>query len=489
MIACGGFKGCINHIVYEVEGEANTKIDHKRGVFYCLPRTVIVAQTDVTQSTLAPGRFIEDLNKDQQSINAKNNYQAMNQTQTTTSARTLTPQESSDRDQYKVLADLLQQLGIHNFADKPTVPFKYQMTKPTITSRSESDPTKLYLIEIQGGPLQDRSLKMTFNDNNVPTSASSSGKDRTVDIAVKTVETAAGIIGKFIAFAGPPSSRTNVIAIDKAIQVAEKIQSIRTKRQELYDQAADPNAQYDPQVFQMLLDNLNAQEKALIAYFQVEQTTTWNGAFEVRPQQQKAGPDTYSLFTFDSEYGLTLNAANPPLIAPPVNFNIAQPTTATRSKEVKLTVDIARVLNNSPLLADRLTGRTFDSECKSTKLGWRYRVPVHTMVTITSGTQTVASSKVLVAQLGPVLALPKGVNSSDFGITVTLNGDTGALMTVDVASKAMDPATIDAAGKAINATIDASNPLNVELAKIKAENDLAYEANRKKKLDAGELVK
>ncbi|MDJ0838121.1 MAG: DUF4831 family protein [Acidobacteriota bacterium] len=141
------FSGCATtHRVYR-STEAPPEVN---GVYYSLPRTVMSVTVPVTQTIIIPGRY--------------SSYAAEYLGQKV-------PQEKSR---------------------------SYKVGVPVIGVRAEADPNHVYLVKINGGPLEQRQLELALNDHGLLTNAKTAVENKAVDFTINTVTGLANIAAKTI---------------------------------------------------------------------------------------------------------------------------------------------------------------------------------------------------------------------------------------------------------------------------------------------------
>ena len=123
----------------------------------------------------------------------------------------------------------------------------------------------------------------------------------------------------------------------------------------------------------------------------------------------------------------------------------------------------------------------------NTSLGYRYRVPGQALVdhvVRTNSTNTRSHKKrwdVMIAQFGPIRALPSTVGTGDSTVTIALHRDLGSLKSVKAESRVTAAGQIESAKGALETTLDtiaASSGDARELADLQAENAI-LEARKK----------
>ena len=152
--------GCATtHTVYPADSE---EAKHVRGVHYALPKAALTVDLPIKLTTYRPGKYAK-------------------------------------------YARALLNLDVGQSATKT-----FAITDPTLGTFTNQDPDHVYVVKIDGGPLEERELVMELTNLGLLSTATTTVTDKTIPIVVETLKTTAEIAGKVIKAAGvmnrPPAT-------------------------------------------------------------------------------------------------------------------------------------------------------------------------------------------------------------------------------------------------------------------------------------------
>lgn len=366
---------------------------------------------------------------------------------------------------------------------------EYALAKGTsIEATAEADPDNVYFVELDGGPLQEQSVKLQLSKLGLLTSAASSTKDTTSDVVKAVVGTVAQVAGSVIGLgaaglAAPaihgvaPADRQKMqtSTIPAAAQrLGDELTTLRTARVSLLAPERSITGIEAATVGKML-DEIDARVEEILAAFVTETTLAWTCVCEVRPAGAPCAfgavpesallrwsPSTGVVAMDRAEIGLKAVAVPPAFAAawpsgqPPADAN-----TLSLSTELAPDQFCDRVRQSQPLLAPE-------------RRSIHYRVPKVAVIRVlqrpvpaapqpearpSSGAKPpveVAWERVQVAQLGAVASLPAVVEGSGYDYSTEFYEALGALQSVSLQKTAVEAAgAVTAVGEAASGLIDA----------------------------------
>lgn len=169
--------GCATtHKVYHID---HPKSDEVRGVHYTLPRAVVTLDVPIKKTVFKPGRFARFA---EETLGIK--------------AKTKGSESHS-------LSGL-----------------------PTIGQRTEPDPEEIYVVQVKGGPFQNRELELDLTEQGILTRAKAVTTATGLDFAISTLGTAAGIAGRVISPGG--AATQDAASLSKAVTDAQAARELLT---------------------------------------------------------------------------------------------------------------------------------------------------------------------------------------------------------------------------------------------------------------------
>ncbi len=143
------FSGCVAKNVVTQVPPPHSQPAKMNGVFYALPRTVIVVSVPIKKTHADPGEFCEF-------------------------AHCFFPGETVIKKEEET----------------------YSVGTPTFSTRSEPDPSKVFMVKIQGHYFEDKTLQMDLTESGVMTKGEAESKSQALEFVTKTVKTAISIGAK-----------------------------------------------------------------------------------------------------------------------------------------------------------------------------------------------------------------------------------------------------------------------------------------------------
>ena len=141
---------------------------------------------------------------------------------------------------------------------------KIQVLPPTFDSFGEPDPHQNYMVSIKGGILENKSLLMEFSPRGVLKKGEATSEDKSLEFALKTIQTATSIAGSAIA------AKDSVGAVDeastkRAVKCFEKLGNQKYMDWKALDDKASRDAAEDKQMKDLereMLDEMGKAEEA-----------------------------------------------------------------------------------------------------------------------------------------------------------------------------------------------------------------------------------
>lgn len=537
IFALSAISGCtVKHIVTKIDPDKNKqKKLPAHGLVYALPRTQVIVEVPVTKVVRSPGQFARDVesyggNPSKGVVGKENEYiedskkvleagknrlvrnegllkgkiQRLN-------LKGLASEERAAKDKLKILKEkimsveeqlaefkdkeklaieiekeklreLLFNLGIPYPEKGKDVTKKFKIGTPSVTSRAVPDPDEIYLVHIKGGWFQDRSLDLTLTDVGLLESGTSEAEDRTVDLAVKTIEVAATVAGKVIgvgAFkereAGEPRHRN---PYRKAILVAEAIEGVRNNMLKI--KSSTQYADMSVETLKFQIDELKKHETALKRYFWETTVIPWKARVEYYPKDGTSPPKMFDLVVTDSDILFLVNGAGELVRKIPEEFlkdgNPANRTVDCRAlKCVAVTIDQQEDSEVAGIVGEKKWPW-------ASKRGFRYRIPGMAIIKVKEGDKVLTRTRMPVAQFGTVVALPADTGSNKSKYSIALFTKLGAMKNIKIDSTGIQPKAIEGAGAAAGAIVGAVEAAS-ETSKLKREVELLKLKKEKKELE------
>ncbi|MGA2697418.1 MAG: hypothetical protein ABSE92_15250, partial [Terriglobales bacterium] len=358
----------------------------------------------------------------------------------------------------------------------------------------EPDPDNVFLVKFVGKGAIDQTVAMTWNEQGLPSAASSSVTNRTGDVVLSSLKLAASLGTK--AFLGASKVDTNgglippcetdpsstdgfVIPIltqnggASAAQLVSNYCDIKKADRDALPQEATLLTNATKDYLNRVLPLTSARTKILTGtsqsmdpvnvlakieaeittqlaalYLGTKKETTWDGALDVRALNAGAA---IPVLKVDATKGICLASSElPPEVKPiPAEFLLAA-ADCNIAYPVDLTLDYYPDRNRQ--LFTKLTDVTGGDR------SFRYRIPAQVKASFSDSKKTYGSGVFSVAQLGTVISLPANRHSKTLSYDLGFIEATGGLKTFKLGTTGgLDAATIDALSSVGGTVIDARN--------------------------------
>lgn len=360
--------------------------------------------------------------------------------------------------------DKLESLGISTTgaSKSPT----YQLGEPQLASRVEQDPEHMYAIELDENAVTANKRGFELSERGFLTSSSLESANKAPDLAIKTVEVAAGIVGKLVGLGAPlmPSQDPKAQAPEaqRCEQALTQIHDIRRYRLDLVRGNAQTNGT-PKDTLALMLEELNAMEKSLVAEF-TGAPTLQQGTItcEIRPKSRAAASshpeESLTLFELVESRGLR-NVSQGCYHTDSFREDTTQPD----GKSQVVSVELTAVSTDLAISAEK-TQRSPDNPS-----GLVYRIPAEAIVRYLVEERNPAEKDAVkrrvatrtqldVAQYGAVAYLPgeAEVDSVSAMYSVKLSPTLGGLVSLSSSTTPLAPETVSAASTSVGAVIDAT---------------------------------
>jgi hypothetical protein len=409
--------GCATIVVRPIR--AVTEIDSNRvksnGVFYALPRTVITidAVAKLTESGESPF-FLELVRATKEYADLIQAYPDVPEDREPmkTKLRELKMKfvkEIRKDSRYQALIRDLARLGI-TLTDASGKEFEFVGVTPGV--RAEPDPDHVYMIDIAGWPLQDRSFMLDLSEAGLPMSGEAEVTDRTVEVALKTIDLAAQIAGRAL-LGGTKVTTAAEDPFDEIFKngtaIIADIKRADKSRLDLVSGSAPGLAGGLPEAtLERMLKEVGTIRDGLSSYFSRTKVKTLTMQYAYRPPAPTAGtPSPAPLLTIlrVTSTGLNDEEKDPQLQGPPVPAKFK--STAKDGELVQLKIEQDKLSGGA--VVQVIDGRkaSFDGEH-----AFFYRIPGSGLITVQRGDEELVRTSVQIAQFGAVAALPSNTGST-----------------------------------------------------------------------------
>ena len=367
------------------------------------------------------------------------------------------------------------------------------------TTSGEPDPDHVYLVKISGGGTLDQAMSMAWSDTGLPTSASASVTNRTLDVALAGVKMASSLGSK--TFLGTPAPGTDSLkpcpvtvanVDDWVLRGLEKVGDTAARslaRANYCDMKPEARRQYqegdkplleravqsynvrvlpfansrftllteasnvlDPVPLIERLDKIvDAELKKL--FLGLSSKTAWEPTFEVR--DIKLDPAEAELLQIDKENGpcpkAPLTADSKPM---PADFAAAALSCTSSHAPVKLQVVLYPPAGQ---MFETVKNRVAEPGADKDR-SFRYRIPAQVRATVRFDQKEYGSGVFSVAQLGHVVSLPAKRASKTLAYDLAFVEQTGGLRSFKIGSTGIvDAASLQAISDAGGTVLDARN--------------------------------
>lgn len=345
----------------------------------------------------------------------------------------------------------------------------YSVGLPSISTSGQPDNSKVFYAQISGGPFSDSTMNLKLNAQGVLTSATVESENKALEFVVSTFEAGAKIGGSLAKFISEteanPCSGIPMLVCEAFNRIKE---AVATRSNILVGPGGD--------IATRLADLDNSVKKDVALFFGSKSKDTWSAQFRIVPEGSAAG--NVSLFSYSKTEGITTFHVKP---TNRIGAGFQSPK-AVAERAVQVAISKARPLVDQEMASHRI----FTQE----KRGLHYNIPATATVAINdvklsppaSGRSEKEKIRLVTsiqsfAQFGSVGFLPVSTGSHKLHQEITLDGTTGALLSVNNTSNAFDPNSINKMGNATAGVMDALDP------KVKAERERDIAKAKYDKLD------
>jgi hypothetical protein len=309
-----------------------------------------------------------------------------------------------------------------------------------------ADEKRMYVIKVEAGAFENNNLTLALSTLGFPSSTDSKVENKSTEIALTTIESVAGIVGKFGGFGG-----TKVPLGDPEAD-AQTIANITSAKLNLASgrPIGVSGVNLTGDAVTVMLAELNKELADLLQEFQGKTTTTrWDAvAYIDVPDVPPSNDLNVTLFKFSPTSGVT--TILPDLHAPPGFSDVKLGNKKGASGDAD-PVDIQLKLTFSQPLRDALHQMPVP---KSGSSGLFYRIPLPVHAGVVKNIQELAVADILVAQMGAIAALPADTGSMSSEYNLEFDRDTGAVTKFVIGSTAMDPKLISGLGTSAGSLLD-----------------------------------
>jgi len=342
----------------------------------------------------------------------------------------------------------------------------YRIGDPILSYSSRADEDHVYMVAVKGGPFENRDIELELSSKGLLTSAVSSVEDKSIDIAIQTVKTAASVASVFISGGAAASSVAGVskslstssylngylyrpqiverfaepqkspcASCDpRAEEVLQALVDLRESRRKLITGGSD--AEISKEALETMLKAIDVEEGKLVAEFMGTKTEKiWSAYFEIAPKDWK---ESHKLLAYGTKTGVSVEKKHA-LNTEPAAFSGSGHTTSVvlsiETDDYQMAATVEKGYKPKPGVK-----------------GYYYRVPGSGTIRVHYGDQLKLTETKPIAQYGTIAALPVSTGSlRKSTYTLSLDPESGALTKLKASSQALDPATIAQAGEAAKA--------------------------------------
>ncbi len=364
----------------------------------------------------------------------------------------------------------------------------FKHATPVLEYAVEPDPEQCYFIRLKGDATQNRNLTLALNNMGVLTEGGSQVQDKKLELAMATIEAAARIGASSAGLAireqiaSPPPDELKAVAEAEALALRTELGQIQTERHRW----VIDNPIVKPAVLSAALNAFDAREAQIIASFLQVKSQTFAVVFEIRPtmdgtinSENGRRPAVWknTLLTLDRSNGVSywVQGAKDDIVGPmALPAALFKKTEPNQEKPCDKTNSVVETVPDKGSAAD---GERTSIQMSLTKnaayelrsrppakvkqpSGFVYRIPGAVDVRISSFDKNVLKQHFIyrtmqIPQVGYIAALPRDAGlSPEHRVAIALYEKTGALKSIEVESKSIDPARIQSFGANISESID-----------------------------------
>lgn len=371
---------------------------------------------------------------------------------------------------------LWQAVGL---AEQPTLSKSFRVTgKPVLATQAEPDPEQVFRVDLDSSPFIQRKLNLVYGPTGILESGTSFVQDRRVDLSLALIQSLASL--GVLEVTGSRSSQGSITVAcadlpDTCQRAACEVYEARRQLRQLPTRVQVGGL--DGEQAEWLEERLEGDIEERLALFVRKKTETTEIACAVRPATHTptSFPHSQSFVVLNhyDDQGFERGTGAQCLI--PHDFQKQGTPTQPTAYGLLLVADRDQY-------ADVLARAGLHSAHSSTaEQGFYYRVPAVATARLIRGGDLAAESEVIVAQMGLVAALPRQ-STYQTNYTVKLDPKTGALLTLDADSEAIDPSLITKTGDALADAREAR--AKEDAAEDAAQDELAILKRQKEILEA-----
>lgn len=408
----------------------------RKGVFYALPLTTADVDVVVTKVVLTPTKLGKAL------LALKDAPKT--DTVETDASGTASPAKDPPKVGTTLRDGYLKTLGIALEVLKAKETVRYKVAKYDLAVGSMPDPNNVYFIEFHKGFSQDTSLNLSLTESGIPTKMTSDVKDRTLDQVGQVLQSLTGAVAAAAKFGGEPKAAESLISV-----IMGEVTGLENSRVRLLTSGTVSNVV----ALERQLAEIEMLRAKLIANFVEMKISTWTARYRVEPRakRQAAGKETYELFQVNATDGIKIVRTDGLLAGAPKGWE-----TKTSGEAVVLKVIRHQPSEHTFAYAVRHASGEVD---RTEAQGFFYRVPEPASFVLSYKDQVRAMKTGMVAQFGIVAALPTEFNNTSSKLDAAIYAQSGALQSIGVETKAIEPETIARFGSALENVGQAYNSM------------------------------
>jgi len=407
---------------------------------------------------------------------------------------------------------------------------KIQVQAPTFDSFGEPDPKENYMVSIKGGIFENKSLLMEFAPRGVLKKGEASSENKSVEFAVKALQTSASIAGSVIAardLNNPEDATLEDQAANcyrklkddvKAAKLAQKDATAQgdfesylaanaawlklTELQKRRDSMISSQSDGSADSFKL---RLTETDKSIDGYrqlfFGLTAETVWSAVFQWRPEQKdpQYSKPLLVLIPEGSEEGraagicVDLGLVKDDGVLPPKKFKAGNCSAVPDGVLQAVWIELERDKDDKTFLNKmEAVNKLFANE--HTSRGWYFRIAAKGNLFLQQGPVTFVNAaanatadwkgKALelgrtnmpIAQIGVVASIPASGGGLSHQSALELNGITGELVNFKYSSTALlEKERLSEIQGAAESIVNATDPLTKkkrELEKLKTEQEI-----------------
>ncbi len=420
---CAGLllAGCTTkHIAYQADSTLSPKL-RAQSVPVWLPRTVLEFRCVGTVTTVEPSLLYEKA----------------------------TAQDGEKDVRLKRLYQEAAELGLGVNPNKAVT--QYSLKEPTLSARGERDPEAMFYVKMDGGLFSKVEFTGQFAPDGIPGTLSSSAENKGFEFAMKTIEVAAGVVGKAVSILAMAAPSTNAPPDDFSTlleHVSARLGQLREARQALVT-GQSLAVQVDEKTLAKMLEEIAKAEESLTAYFTGASTQrAFPLIVTIRPKP--CYNPSFPLLRFDASSGFAMPDEREEVHVSPIPPSLE----AKSAPAQQVVLEFAAQKSAENQMWEILKGAS------ASKRGLPYRVPArsHACVVLLDvqgkEVRRLLAADALIAQWGEVGHLPPSMDSVGSAFKPTYYTDTGSLKELTVTSSALSPDSLGSLDRATGSITD-----------------------------------